>query len=60
MGDGWLAESDGLGHVTDARLALGCRGDHREQLDPRGVAERLEGAREGLGGAVADDACCHR
>ena len=57
--DGRLAQPDGLSHVADAGLSPVGRGDHRQQLDPGGVAESLEHPSKGLGRLIADHSACH-
>src|SRR5699024_10007691 len=54
VGDGGLGEPDGLGEVADAHLAVAAAGDHRHELDPGGVAERLEHLGQVVGDGVVD------
>lgn len=55
VGDGGLTQPNGLGHVADARFAALSGGDHREQLDPVRVTERLEDPGQRLSRLIADD-----
>ena len=56
---GWLSPTGSVMSQTHAPLSDGG-GDHREQLDPSRIAERLEHPGERLGGLVADDPRGHR
>jgi hypothetical protein len=54
MTDRRLREPDGPGHVTDACLAVGLRGDEAQEPEADGIGQRLERAGEILGVALTE------
>jgi len=52
VGDRRLAQADGSGQLADAGFAVLMHGDYRDQLEPDGIGQSLEDAREvgGLAG----------